>query len=298
MRVCWQIDYRGRKRVNYHDRSHRSAAVINDIKIAVHIRFSGLLQRVLQTVLSIVIVGTPGTVTAQEQPGGKEWIGTRVVPKRDDFKLSTEDGLVDPEWNETYRVERVDGPRLWLKVDGRGISGWAGADEVVLVEEATAFFDRLIRANPRDPHGYSMHGMIAQNEKQDFEAALHDFNELVRLEPTKAYAYHLRGILWCDLKDYDKAIADFDKAAQLDPKDALNYNSRGIAWFSKVAPGFCRHARMRNFAMAGRLLWRQPRLVNCPSGMIRNISTRLPQHVPRQMTSLLPSNGNSEPSSF
>jgi hypothetical protein len=88
------------------------------------------------------------------------------VPKRDDFKLSTEDGLVDPEWSDNYRGEPVDGPRVSLKVDGRGMSGWGKANQVVLVAEATGFFERLIRAKPRAPHGYLMRGMIAQNERK------------------------------------------------------------------------------------------------------------------------------------
>lgn len=70
-----------------------------------------------------------------------------------------------------------------MKVDGRGISGWAGADQVVLVEEASAFFERMIREKPRDIRGYYMRGRIAKEEKKDFGSALRDLLHRCSLQP-------------------------------------------------------------------------------------------------------------------
>ena len=35
---------------------------------------------------------------------------------------------------------------------------------------------------------------------------------------------------WSDKKEYDKAIADYNEAIRLDPKDANAYINRGMAW--------------------------------------------------------------------
>ena len=42
--------------------------------------------------------------------------------------------------------------------------------------------------------------------------------EAIRLEPKSALAYNNRGVAWSVKKDYDRAIADFTEAIRLDPK--------------------------------------------------------------------------------
>ena len=48
-----------------------------------------------------------------------------------------------------------------------------------------------------------------------------------------AKAYYKRGELWHETGDYDKAIADFSEAIRLNPKYADAYSSRGTAWDAK-----------------------------------------------------------------
>jgi tetratricopeptide (TPR) repeat protein len=45
--------------------------------------------------------------------------------------------------------------------------------------------------------------------------------------------YTSRGNAWRDKKEYDKAVADFTEAIRLDPKDARSFTARGNAWFAK-----------------------------------------------------------------
>ena len=55
-------------------------------------------------------------------------------------------------------------------------------------------------------------------------------------EPPKldsAEAYNSRGISWNEKENFDKAIADFNDAIRLNPKLALAYNNRGNTWEKK-----------------------------------------------------------------
>jgi len=79
---------------------------------------------------------------------------------------------------------------------------------------------------------YIKRGM-AWFEKNDYEQAIKEFNEAIRLDPKYALAYWNRGKAWLAKSDYDQAILDYGRAIQLDPTDASAYESRGYAWFCK-----------------------------------------------------------------
>jgi hypothetical protein len=48
-----------------------------------------------------------------------------------------------------------------------------------------------------------------------------------------AKTFHSRGVEWIGKGDYDRAIADYDEAIRLDPQDPLAYYNRGVAWHGK-----------------------------------------------------------------
>jgi tetratricopeptide (TPR) repeat protein len=172
----------------------------------------------------------PGDSLAQ-QPVGNDWIGKRVVPKYQDFKLKIENQVIDPKWIATYRVEHVNGPWLWLYATQ--LHGWALADQVVPVEQAIEFFTDYIRSNPGDAHGYIRRAIIWRQERKEFDIALGDCNEAIRLDPTSTSVYSNRGNLWYHKREYDKAIADYNEASRLDQKFASPYFNVGVAWYDK-----------------------------------------------------------------
>jgi tetratricopeptide (TPR) repeat protein len=177
----------------------------------------------------ILILHAQAPVHAQTD---NDWIGKRVVQKYPDFKLQIENRVIDTKTRlETYRVERVNGP--WLLLHARELSGWAQPDQIVPVERAIDFFTDYIRANPGDSHGYSMRAKIWQEEKKEYDIALGDYNEAIRLNPNAAQLYNNRGLAWAAKQDYDKAIADFNEAIRLDPKLALAYYNQGNALTAK-----------------------------------------------------------------
>ncbi|MDR3619293.1 MAG: tetratricopeptide repeat protein, partial [Paludisphaera borealis] len=71
------------------------------------------------------------------------------------------------------------------------------------------------------------------SRKKEYDKAIADFTDAIRLDTADAYAYHYRGSTWSSKKEYDKAIADYTEAIRLDPKDGFNFNARGWTWSRK-----------------------------------------------------------------
>jgi tetratricopeptide (TPR) repeat protein len=91
---------------------------------------------------------------------------------------------------------------------------------------------QAIRLNPTEPSFYYTRG-VAYKKKGDFDRAIQDFNEAIHLNPNFERAYYDRGNAYMDKEDYDRAIQEFNEAIRLNPNNADNYNNRGIAYKMK-----------------------------------------------------------------
>src|SRR6267154_2690128 len=74
---------------------------------------------------------------------------------------------------------------------------------------------------------------VAWYGKGDYDRAIADCNEAIRLDPQYAPAYSNRGNAWSGKGDNDRAIADLNEAIRLDPRYASAYYNRGNAWSEK-----------------------------------------------------------------
>src|SRR5580700_8435230 len=70
--------------------------------------------------------------------------------------------------------------------------------------------------------------------KGDYESAIADYDQAIRLKPDYPEAYNGRGIAHDDKAEYDRAIADYDQAIRLKPDYPEAYNGRGIAHDDKA----------------------------------------------------------------
>jgi serine/threonine protein kinase/tetratricopeptide (TPR) repeat protein len=70
----------------------------------------------------------------------------------------------------------------------------------------------------------------AEDEKKDFQAAVTDYTEAIRLKPDYAEAYNNRGSAFNRLNQFDKAISDCTESIRLKPDYAEAYNNRGWAY--------------------------------------------------------------------
>jgi len=70
-------------------------------------------------------------------------------------------------------------------------------------------------------------------EKGDYNRAIADSSEAIRLDPNNAVAYGTRGAAYKGKEDFDSAIADLTEAIRLDPNNAPAYGNRGLTYITK-----------------------------------------------------------------
>lgn len=69
--------------------------------------------------------------------------------------------------------------------------------------------------------------------KGEYDLALSDYDEAVKLNPKDVSIYLNRGKVHSNKKNYDLAIADFNKAIELNPNEATAYFNRGESYEKK-----------------------------------------------------------------
>ena len=94
-------------------------------------------------------------------------------------------------------------------------------------DRAIADYNEALRLNPQYAIAYSNRGN-AWSYKRDYDRAIADYNEALRLNPQYANAYHYRGNAWRDKGDAGRMMADYDEALRIEPANAARHNT--IAW--------------------------------------------------------------------
>jgi tetratricopeptide (TPR) repeat protein len=160
------------------------------------------------------------------------------------------------DYDEAIRLNPADAldfnNRGWRAIEGGALNfnnrGWAWYEKkeydkaIQDYDEAIRIYDKLIKhyetLDNYTPY-YPNHALTFRNrgfawsKKEDYDRAIKDYDEAIRLNPKYVDAYLKRGGAWSDKKDYDRAIKDYDEVIRLDPKDADAFNDRGWAWYHK-----------------------------------------------------------------
>jgi tetratricopeptide (TPR) repeat protein len=91
---------------------------------------------------------------------------------------------------------------------------------------AIADYSQVVRLDPTNVMAYSNRGM-ARAYLDDRKGAILDYDQALRLDPNSAITYSRRGLQRSELKDIPGAIADLSQAVKLDPNNAAVYLNRG-----------------------------------------------------------------------
>ena len=138
--------------------------------------------------------------------------------------------------DETCRLYAVDNIVVWGKTDeeidaliknsyrlyyNRGLAYRGEGD----YDRAIQNYDEAIRINPEAADAYNSRG-DAYHGKGDYDQAIRDYDEAIRIDSQDADAYNSRGVAYHGMGDYDQAIRDYDEVIRIDPQDVDAYNNR------------------------------------------------------------------------
>jgi tetratricopeptide (TPR) repeat protein len=96
-------------------------------------------------------------------------------------------------------------------------------------DKAIADLNEVIRLDPEWAAGYNNRGVVYR-ERGEYDKAIADLTEAIRRDPKVALFYSQRGIAYGYTREYDKAIADCTEAIRVNPEEFLGYSSRGFAY--------------------------------------------------------------------
>ena len=217
------------------------------------------------------------------------WIGKRVVPKTATSHLLVNGEAVERGGDEIdiYRVEQTDGTSLLLKAETHGLSGWA-KDRSGHPCRASRRLLHASKSRPtRETLSSTPHGRCSGVTGRDYDKALRDYDEAIRLDPQNASSHRGRGLVWHSKNEYDKAIADFDEADPARPKSALAFIGRGTSLGKQegIQQGHRRLQRSHLARSPGDRRLRHPRTRLACEERIRQGDHRLQHGHPTRFTS-------------
>jgi lipoprotein NlpI len=97
-------------------------------------------------------------------------------------------------------------------------------------DQAIQDYNQAVRLNPSQASAFSNRG-VAYASKGDYDSAIENYDEAIRLNPNHADALYNRGNAYKHNKDYDRAILDYDQVIRLNPNHDGAYSNRGLVRF-------------------------------------------------------------------
>jgi tetratricopeptide (TPR) repeat protein len=96
-------------------------------------------------------------------------------------------------------------------------------------DKAIVEYTEAIRLDPKYALAYT-HRAVAYFNKGEVDKAIADNSEAIRIDPKLVVAYRNRGREYGQKNEHAKAIADFSEAIKLQPQHADAYNDRSISY--------------------------------------------------------------------
>ena len=113
-------------------------------------------------------------------------------------------------------------------LDNRGVA----YSEKGEFDRAIRDYDQAIRINPNFAEAFDHRG-IAFAKKDELDRAIRDFDQALKIKPDFAKALNNRGLTFTKKDELDRAISDYDQALKIQPNNAGILNNRGAAFAEK-----------------------------------------------------------------
>jgi tetratricopeptide (TPR) repeat protein len=119
-------------------------------------------------------------------------------------------------------------PMEWMKC-----SGLEGPIVDTAIDGCTAVIQSGQEAPEKLATAFDNRG-VAYRLRGEYDRALHDYEQAIKLNPSNANAYNNRGIIYRIKGEYSRAIADYDEAIWLKKGDfPAAYYNRALAYADK-----------------------------------------------------------------
>jgi tetratricopeptide (TPR) repeat protein len=185
----------------------------------------GRLEALLIQAAFLVLVAVPGLAG---RGADDSLVGTRVIARaRETVVMIGDTVIARGDIHRVYRVERADGPWLWVVADG--VQGWIRAADVIPFDRAVDHFTSEIRSHPDSAWAYQMRGLI-RYDRQEYDQAIADADMALKLNPKDAVPYYNRGNAFYAKHEYAQAIADYNEVIRINPRDVVTYVNRARTW--------------------------------------------------------------------
>ncbi|HAP51193.1 MAG TPA: hypothetical protein DCQ56_08270 [Porphyromonadaceae bacterium] len=154
--------------------------------------------------------------------------GLRLMPEEKVFMMNS--AVCYGELRDYEAAQRAY-DRL-LSVDPNNDRAQLGLAHLYLMRkdtvEALKHVDRSLELSKNNAGAYVMRAAIATRSRGDYEQALADMDEAIKLEPHQAGYFINRAFIKYNLDDYFGAMADYDYAVGLDPASIEAHFNRGL----------------------------------------------------------------------
>jgi tetratricopeptide (TPR) repeat protein len=132
-----------------------------------------------------------------------------------------------------WAIDRIVGsPAVAVNPAAEAIERGKAAETKEDWDLAITEYSNAIRLDPKCAEAYNGRG-DAYLGKRDWDNTIADCTEAIRLKPDFAEAYYGRGLAYEKKRDWDNTIADCTEAIRLNPNLALAYYGRGLAYLGK-----------------------------------------------------------------
>jgi tetratricopeptide (TPR) repeat protein len=102
-------------------------------------------------------------------------------------------------------------------------------------DRALADYDEAIKLNPKYADGYRCRAGVLIRKKQ-YETAFKDCEEALRLDPKNAAAHNERAVCYGAKGDFKAALEDYSEAIRLNPREAMFWAGRAWTYNSLKQP--------------------------------------------------------------